>query len=67
MHNLKFLKNQIFKPVFMIMSISYHPSEKSNLEEKLIKYSDTTSTQIVVAIISSTKGENINYLGATMG
>ena len=32
------------------------PSEKSNLEQKLIKYSDTTTTQIVVAIISSTQG-----------
>jgi len=39
------------------------PSKKNNLEQKLIKYSDTTSTQIVVAIISSTEGENINYLG----
>ena len=42
-------------------------SEKISLEEKLIKYSDTTSTQIVVAIISSTEGENINYLGAQWG
>lgn len=42
-------------------------SEKSNLESKLIRYSDTTSTQIVVAIISSTEGENINYLGAKWG
>nr|WP_048331112.1 TPM domain-containing protein [Bizionia psychrotolerans] len=41
--------------------------EKSSLENKLIKYSDTTSTQIVVAIISSTNGENINYLGAQWG
>ncbi|WP_237274387.1 TPM domain-containing protein [Tenacibaculum ovolyticum] len=38
--------------------------QKINLENKLIKYSDTTSTQIVIAIIDSTKGENINYLGA---
>ncbi|WP_452228049.1 MULTISPECIES: TPM domain-containing protein [unclassified Lacinutrix] len=37
-------------------------SEKSSLENKLIKYSDTTSTQIVVSIIASTKGENIMYL-----
>lgn len=37
-------------------------SEKSRLEEKLIKYSDTTSTQIVLAIIDSTKGEEIGYL-----
>ncbi|RKE98225.1 TPM domain-containing protein [Ichthyenterobacterium magnum] len=39
------------------------PSEKAQLENKLIKYSDTTSTQIVVAIIPSTQGEYINYLG----
>ncbi|HMC00356.1 MAG TPA: TPM domain-containing protein [Flavobacteriaceae bacterium] len=38
--------------------------ERLDLEEKLIQYSDTTSTQIVIAIISSTEGENINYLGA---
>jgi len=42
-------------------------SQKNTLEQKLIKYSDTTSTQIVVAIISSTEGENINYLGANWG
>ncbi len=42
-------------------------SEKSNLERKLIRYSDSTSTQIVIAIISSTKGEYINYLGAQWG
>ena len=39
-------------------------SDKKALEEKLIKYSDSTSTQIVVATISSTQGENILYLGA---
>ena len=38
--------------------------EKSSLENKLIKYSDTTSTQIVVAIIRSTEGEYINYLAS---
>lgn len=42
-------------------------AEKSNLEQKLIRYSDTTSTQIVVAIIPSTEGENINFLGAQWG
>ncbi len=42
-------------------------SEKSNLEDKLIKYSDTTSTQIVIAVINSTEGEDINYLGAQWG
>jgi uncharacterized protein len=33
----------------------------------LVRYSDTTSTQIVIAIISSTEGENINYLAANWG
>lgn len=37
-------------------------SEKQNLEAKLIQYSDSTSTQIVVAIINSTKGESIGIL-----
>ena len=43
------------------------PSEKDALEQKLISYSDSTSTQIVVAIIESTEGENINFLGAQWG
>lgn len=42
-------------------------SEKNSLESKLIKYSDTTSTQIVVAIISTTKGENIGLLAPRWG
>ncbi|SNR14390.1 TPM domain-containing protein [Tenacibaculum jejuense] len=37
-------------------------NEKTALENKLVRYSDTTSTQIVVAIINSTKGEEIGYL-----
>ncbi|MEX0313143.1 MAG: YgcG family protein [Allomuricauda sp.] len=37
------------------------------LEQKLIRYSDSTSTQIVIAIIGSTEGDNINYLGAQWG
>ena len=41
--------------------------DKKNLEEKLIRYSDTTSTQIVVVIYASSEGENINYLGAQWG
>ncbi len=41
--------------------------QKQALEQKLIRYSDSTSTQIVVAIISSTEGENINFLGAQWG
>jgi uncharacterized protein len=42
-------------------------SQKANLEGKLIRYSDTTSTQIVVVIIASTEGEEIKYLAAQWG
>lgn len=41
--------------------------QKQYLEQKLVKYSDTTSTQIVLVIIDTTNGENINYLGAQWG
>ena len=41
--------------------------QEKALEQKLIRYSDSTSTQIVVAIISSTKGDDIDYLGAQWG
>ncbi len=43
------------------------PVQEDALRQKLIRYSDSTSTQIVVAIIASTEGENINYLGAQWG
>lgn len=41
--------------------------EKEALERKLVKYSDTTSTQIVVAIISTSNGEGLDMLGAKWG
>ncbi|WP_410503576.1 TPM domain-containing protein [Leeuwenhoekiella sp. ZYFB001] len=41
--------------------------QKATLENKLVRYSDTTSTQIVVVIIPSTKGEDISFLGAKWG
>lgn len=37
-------------------------TEKSQLEEKLIKYSDSTTTQIVVITIESLKGEDVSQL-----
>jgi uncharacterized protein len=43
------------------------PDQKSSLEKKLIRYSDSTSTQIATVIIASTEGENITYLGANWG
>lgn len=42
-------------------------TQKEALTQKLIRYSDSTSTQIVIAVIESTEGENINYLGAQWG
>ncbi|GAA4279611.1 TPM domain-containing protein [Gaetbulibacter aestuarii] len=59
------------KPDFQTSVYDYYhlldASQKKQLEQKLIRYSDTTSTQIVIAIIASTQGENINYLGAQWG
>ncbi len=37
-------------------------SEKESLENKLVRYSDTTSTQIVIVTIESLKGESIGVL-----
>lgn len=37
-------------------------SEKSALEEKLIRYSDSTSTQIVIITVKTINGENIGLL-----
>lgn len=42
-------------------------SQKSSLEKNLIRYADSTSTQIVCVIISSTRGEDISFLGARWG
>lgn len=42
-------------------------SQRQALKSKLKNYADTTSTQIVVAIIGSTQGEDISLLGARWG
>ncbi len=42
-------------------------SEAKRLEQKLIRYADTTSTQIIVAIINSLEGENITLYAAEWG
>ncbi|WP_136465831.1 TPM domain-containing protein [Flagellimonas onchidii] len=52
--------------VYDYVNLLSAPQSKA-LEQKLIRYSDSTSTQIVIAIIASTEGENINYLGAQWG
>jgi uncharacterized protein len=42
-------------------------TEKAQLEEKLIRYSDSTTTQIVVITIESLKGEDVSLLATNWG
>ncbi|HEX9979713.1 MAG TPA: TPM domain-containing protein [Flavobacterium sp.] len=42
-------------------------SEKTALEEKLVRYSDSTSTQMVVVTIETLKGEDIGILAPKWG
>ncbi len=59
------------KPSFQTSVYDYaqllNANEKSQLEEKLIHYSDSTSTQIVVITIESLKGEDIGILTPKWG
>jgi len=59
------------KPSFQTSVYDYahvlNPEEKAQLEDKLIKYSDSTTTQIVVITIESLKNENINILATNWG
>lgn len=59
------------KPSFQTSVYDYanvlSPEEKAQLEEKLIKYSDSTTTQIVVITIESLKGEDIGILTPKWG
>lgn len=41
--------------------------EKDKLNNKLIKFADSTSTEIAIIIIPSTKGEDVNYLATMFG
>ncbi|WP_245569840.1 TPM domain-containing protein [Flavobacterium soli] len=54
------------KPSFQTSVYDYakllNASEKSNLEDKLIKYSDSTTTQIVVVTIESLNGEDVGVV-----
>lgn len=43
------------------------PSEKELLNQKLIKFYDSTSAEIAVIIVPTTKGEDINYLATMYG
>jgi uncharacterized protein len=42
-------------------------TEKTQLEQKLVRYSDSTSTQIVVAIVETINGEDIGILAPKWG
>lgn len=59
------------KPAFQTSVYDYakllSDSDKTALENKLIKYSDSTTTQIVVVIIESLKGEDIGILTQKWG
>jgi uncharacterized protein len=59
------------KPSFQTSVYDYanvlNENEKKQLEEKLIRYSDSTSTQIVVITIESLKGEDIGILTPKWG
>lgn len=42
-------------------------SQKDQLNQKLIKFSDSTSTEILVVIIPTTGGEDVNFLATMYG
>ena len=41
--------------------------QRNTLQQKLRRYADSTSTQLVIALIASTQGEDITFLGAQWG
>ena len=59
------------KPSFQTSVYDYanvlSATEKSQLEQKLIQYSDSTTTQIVVITIESLKGEDVSQLATKWG
>ncbi|MBP6182099.1 TPM domain-containing protein [Flavobacterium sp.] len=59
------------KPSFQTSVYDYanilSATEKAQLEEKLIKYSDSTTTQIVIITIETLKGEDIGILTPKWG
>jgi len=54
------------KPAFQTSVYDYakvlSETEKTQLEEKLVRYSDSTTTQIVIITIESLKGEDVSQL-----
>jgi len=73
-----FICNNIFaqftipeKPSFQTSVYDYanilSSTEKAQLEEKLVRYSDSTTTQIVIITIESLKGEDVSQLATKWG
>ncbi|SHL47416.1 TPM domain-containing protein [Chryseobacterium polytrichastri] len=59
-------KPAVLYPVFDEANI-LSQQEKDELNNKLIKFADSTSTEIEVIIIRSTKGEDVNFLATMFG
>lgn len=59
-------KPSILYPVYDEVGL-LSSSEKEELNQKLIKFEDSTSTEIEVIIIPSTKGEDVNFLATQFG
>lgn len=59
-------KPNILYPVYDEVGL-LSEQEKQQLNQKLIKFEDSTSTEIEVIIIPSTKGEDINFLATKFG
>lgn len=59
------------KPSFQTSVYDYanilSATEKAQLEQKLIKYSDSTTTQIVLITIESLEGEDVDQLATKWG
>jgi uncharacterized protein len=60
------VKPAVLYPVFDEANLLTQ-QEKDNLNNKLIKFADSTSTEIEVVIIKSTKGEDVNFLATMFG
>lgn len=59
-------KPNILYPVYDEVGL-LSEEEKTRLNQKLIKFEDSTSTEIEVIIIPTTKGEDINFLATRFG
>jgi uncharacterized protein len=59
-------KPKILYPVYDEVGL-LTPTEKDRLNQKLIKFADSTSTEIEIIIIPTTDGEDVNYLATMYG